>query len=77
MGAVHAVLDDVMGKIVDYCSRDETKLALESRVVAPALTYLADKFAWGVHVFQIVAVLVLVQTLLLLWLLVRDAKRGG
>jgi hypothetical protein len=72
---VSQVLDSVVDKVVEYCSRDDTRSRLEAKVLAPAVRYVADKFAWGVRVFQVVAVLVLIQTLVLLWLLVRDMRR--
>ena len=71
----HGVLGSLVGKVVEYCSREDTKAAFETRVIGPATRYLADKFSWSVRVFQIVAVLVLIQTLILLWLLVRDLRR--
>lgn len=73
---IHAILEDVLTKVVDYCARDETKAKLEAGVLAPAMQYLADKFSWGVRLFQAVAILVFVQTLMLLWLLFRDVRRS-
>lgn len=71
-----AVLKSAVTKIVEYCTTEETKRELETRVLGPLLARVAERFAWAAHLFQIVGVLVLVQTLLLLWLLVRDARRG-
>ena len=70
-----AVLSSVVDNVVDYCSKQETRERLESKVVAPMMQYLADKFAWGVRLFQVVAILVFVQTLVLLWLLARELRR--
>ena len=72
---MQAVLDSVVHNVVDYCSREETKAQLESKVLAPALQYLAEKCSWGVRLFQIVAILVFVQTIILLWLLARELRR--
>lgn len=69
------VLGSLVAKVVEYCSREDTKAQFESRVIGPATRYMADKFSWSVRVFQIVAVLVLIQTLILLWLLIRDLRR--
>ena len=69
------VVDDMLAKVMDYCSREDTRAQFENRVLAPIMRYLADQFSWGVRLFQAVAILVFVQTLLLLWLLVRDARR--
>ena len=71
MLALHAVLDSLM----DYCTKEETREQLESKVLAPVLQYVADKFSWGVRLFQAVAVLVLIQTVILLWLLFRELRR--
>lgn len=69
------VLDSLVRNVVDYCSREDTRARLETQVVSPMMQYLADKFAWSVRVFQAVAVLVFIQTLVLLWLLVREVRR--
>lgn len=66
---------DLLSSLVDYCSRDETKAQLESRVFTPVLQYLSDKFSWGVRLFQAVAILVFIQTIILLWLLMREMRR--
>lgn len=75
MHPTHMVLAALMDSVVEYCTKEETRAQLESRVLGPALQYVADKFSWGVRLFQAVAVLVLVQTLILLWLLMRELRR--
>ena len=72
---LHGVLDNLVDNVVAYCSRDEIRARLETGVLQPLTRYLADKCVWGVRLFQVVAVLVLVQTLLLLWLLARELRR--
>jgi hypothetical protein len=72
---VHQVLDSVLTKVVDYCGQERTREQLEAKVLAPAIKYIADRFSWGVRIFQVVAVLVLIQTVILLWLLLRDMRR--
>ena len=69
------MLDSLLDRAVEYCTRRETREALESRVLTPLVRYLAAKFSWSVRLFQVVAVLVLIQTLILLWLLFREVKR--
>lgn len=73
---VHALLEDIMTKAVDYCAREDTKAKLEANVVGPIVGYVAERFSWGVRIFQAVAVLVFIQTLMLLWLLFRDVRRS-
>lgn len=77
MTMMSTLLDDALTKVVDYCSKDETRERLESKVLVPAVTYLADKFSWTVRLFQVVALLVLIQTVILLWILVRDLRRAA
>lgn len=72
---LHGLLESVVRKVVDYCSDEETRAQLETRVLAPMVRYLADKFSWGVRLFQAIAVLVFIQTILLLWLLARELRR--
>lgn len=64
--------DTFLDQFIDYCSRDKEKL--ETRVLRPALQYLAERFSWGIRIFQAVAVLVLIQTVVLLWILLREAR---
>lgn len=72
--ALHGVLDSVVSKVLDYCAKEETRARLESEVLAPVLKYMTDKFAWGVRIFQLVAVLVLIQTIILLYMLLRPLR---
>jgi hypothetical protein len=72
---MNQVIESVVSKVVEVCCKDETRSKLEDKVLAPAVAYVADRFSWGVRVFQVVAVLVLIQTVLLLWLILRDLRR--
>jgi hypothetical protein len=65
----------VIDQFVEYCSNESARVKLESRVVKPVMQYLAERFAWGIRVFQAVAVLVFIQTVVLVWLLLRECKR--
>ena len=69
------LVESVLNSLADYCGKQETRESLESRVLAPVTQYLAAKFSWTVRLFQVVAVLVFVQTIILLWLLVREVRR--
>lgn len=69
------VLDGVVSNVVQYCSREKTRERLESEVLTPVVRYVAHKFSWSVRLFQAVAVLVFIQTMVLLWLLLRDCRR--
>lgn len=69
------MLEALLDRAVEYCTKDETRAALEARVLSPMVRYLASKFSWSVRLFQAVAVLVFIQTLILLWLLFREVRR--
>lgn len=69
------MLAQVLDQVVHYVSKEETREQLESKVLSPVMQYLAVKFSWGVRLFQVIAVLVFIQTLILLWLLFREMRR--
>ena len=69
------VVDHLIEKFVDYCSEEETRKALESKFVQPVIAYLAERFAWTLKAFHALTVLVIIQTVLLLWLLIRSYCR--
>lgn len=68
------VFQQLVEKFVDYCSQDETRLAIETKVLRPVTEYLAEKFHWTLKAFQALTVLVAVQTVLLVWLLFRSYR---
>lgn len=69
------MIAQVVDKFVDYVSSDDARATLESRIVQPAVRYLGERLKWCVWVFQAVAVLVLLQALMLLWILWRETAR--
>lgn len=71
---LHQLADGLLDHFIEYCSKDESRKKLEARVLRPALQYLAERFAWGIRVFQAVAVLVLIQTVVLLWVVLRESR---
>ncbi len=71
-GFARSLLDGV----IEYCNRDDTRAAFEAKIVSPVLGYLGDRFSWMVRMFQVVAVLVMVQTAMLLWLLYREIRKA-
>ena len=73
---IQQLADSVVDQFIEYCSRDTSREKLETRVLRPMLQYLAERFAWGIRVFQAVAILVLIQTVVLLWVLLREARGG-
>lgn len=70
------VIQQLVEKFVEYCSQDETREALERKLLQPLTQYLSERFAWTLKAFQALTVLVAIQTLLLIWLLFRSFKTG-
>ena len=68
------VVQQLVEKFVDYCSQDETRQAIEAKLLRPVTAYLAEKFHWTLKAFQALTVLVAVQTILLVWLLFRSYR---
>lgn len=66
------VLDHLIEKFVDYVSKDETRLAVEQKLLKPLIQYLTERFHWTLKAFQALTVLVAIQTVLLIWLLFRS-----
>jgi hypothetical protein len=69
------VMDSVLQNVIEYCSKEDTRRRLESNLLSPMMRYMAHKFSWSVRLFQAIAVLVFIQTLILLWLLFREMRR--
>lgn len=68
------VVQQIIEKFVDYCSRDEVREEVERKLLKPLLEYLGERFHWTLKAFQALTVLVALQTLLLLWLLLRSYR---
>lgn len=66
------MLDKLVDSFVDYVSRDETRTKLETKFLKPAVEYLSERFQWIVYVLQAVAVVLVIQTIILFVLLIRD-----
>ena len=68
------VVQQLIEKFVDYCSQDDTRLALERKLLKPVIEYLTERFRWTLKAFQALTVLVAIQTFLLIWLLLRSYR---
>jgi hypothetical protein len=68
------IMEQVMERVMMYCSKDETRATIEEKLLGPLVRYLAIKFQAFVYVFQAIAILVSIQTILLAWLLLRSFK---
>lgn len=68
------VVDHLFEKFVEYCSEEKTRKSLEDKFLLPILQHLGERFRWTLKAFQALTVLVVMQTLLILWLLLRSYK---
>lgn len=68
------VVQQLIEKFVEYCQKEETRLTIESKLLKPITEYLAERFAWTLRAFQALTVLVAIQTVLLIWLLLRTCR---
>jgi len=71
------VVDHIIEKFVEYCSQDETRQALDSKFVRPVIAHLSERFSWTLRAFHALTVLVGIQTLLILWLLLRSFRASA
>lgn len=69
------MIEDIVKAVKEYAANETTKKAIEENVIAPCTKYVDDKLAFGVRIFQIVALLVLVQTVITVFLLILELRR--
>lgn len=65
------MLDKLLDGFVDLCAREDTRKMLEQKIVDPAVRYLSERFQFGVKVFQAIAMLVALQTIVLIWICIK------
>lgn len=68
------VVDHLIEKFVDYCSEEKTRKSLEDKFLMPILEHLGERFHWTLKAFQALTVMVAIQTLLILWMLLRSYR---
>lgn len=66
------VMKQLVEKFVEYCSQEDTRLALEKKLLQPMTAYLCERFHWTLTAVHSLTVLVLIQIVLLVWLLIRS-----
>lgn len=71
------VFDQLLAKVADYLTNEENIQSLESKLLVPLTQYVSMRFAWIVRSVQVLATLVLVQTLILVILLIRSFRSSG
>lgn len=68
---IQEVLDQVFDKASEWCSNPENSSKITEKVVAPILHSLAERFQWLFSIIQILAALIVVQTILIVLILAR------
>jgi hypothetical protein len=68
---IQDVLDQVFEKASEWCSNPENSSKITEKVVTPILVSLAERFQWLFSVIQILAALIVIQTVLTVVVLVR------
>jgi len=68
------MLEQLIEKFIEYLSQDDTRAAFEQKFLKPLTEYLGERFAWTLRAFQALAVLVAIQTMLLLFLIFRTYR---
>lgn len=69
------MLDDIVRAVKNFASSDETKQAFEDTVLKPCAKYADEKLASVIRIFQVIAVLVFVQAVVVMFLLFRELRR--
>ena len=68
------MLERALDSLADWCARDDTRAAIEARFVEPAVRYLTARFQLGLRVFQAIALMVALQTVVLVWMCFRLSR---
>lgn len=73
---IDELLDQCITKLIDYVEKEDNAKRLESKILAPLMRHMTQKFAWLSYSFQTVAALVVLQTLLILYLVFKVHARS-
>lgn len=65
---IEKLVDQCIDKVVDFCSLPENRCRIEEKIVRPLGEYSFRQFSWIARMFQVLASLVVFQTILLVWL---------
>lgn len=62
------ILDQVVTKSFDYCAKEENIQHFEEKFLNPIIQHISRRFIWLSYSFQTIAILVVLQTLLIVYL---------
>lgn len=68
---IQEVLDQVFDKASEWCAKPENTTRVTDKLLTPILQSLTERFQWLFSVIQVLATLIVVQTVLLVLVLVR------
>lgn len=73
---INEILDQIVTKSFDYCSNEENVQRLEEKFLNPIIQHISRRFIWLNYSFQTIAILVILQTILIVYLvfMVRSIK---
>lgn len=72
---IQDVLDQVFDKASEWCSKPENTSRITEKLLTPILQSLRERFQWLFSIIQVLAVLIIVQTVLLVLVLMRVRVR--
>ena len=65
---ISEVIDQIVIQGVEYCKQEENVKKMEDAFLSPIIQHISRRFAWLTYSFQTMALLVILQTLLLVYL---------
>lgn len=65
------ILNQIISKGFEYCSNEENVQRLEEKFLAPIIQHISRRFAWLTYSFQTMTILIVVQTILIVYLLIQ------
>lgn len=69
------MLDDFLDAVAKYCADEQRSKKIQQALMEPILAHLAARFTWIFRAVQALAVLIILQFVVLMWLLFRSFRR--
>lgn len=63
------ILDQLVEKSVEYCKKEENMKKMEDAFLSPIILHISRRFLWLQYSFQTMAILIVIQTLLLIYII--------
>lgn len=67
---INEILDQLVTKGFEYCSKEENAQHLEEKFLNPIIQHISRRFVWLTYSFQTIAILVVIQSILLVYLII-------